>query len=544
MRMSAWPGMTSGALLLSVLVALPLAAQDKPKFRARDIPRLMEEAEKFIAANDLPKAEAYLRTVVELDPNQSQAAFKLGRVCEAQQDWECMLANYQLALGGLEGAEKAEAHAGLASGHLRAQRYKDAAEQAREAVALDPALARAHVTLAAALVSLEDPGAVAAAEAASKAAPDNATAHAALGAALLAADRGAEAEPPLRRAIELDPKNAASQAQLAEVLAAKGDHAGVVTAVGAALALDPSRRELFALRGRALLAQGKDAEALDDLHAAAAVSTADAPLHLSIAKIHHDAGRFPIAAEHYRSAIEINPQIGEAHLGLADVLVRTYDIQNAKAPAERAAGMMPDNAQAQYLVGRVYELSQQFDPALEAYAKAVSLDPKLAEAHHAQGRILREQKKDAAGGLASLEKAVALKGDDPAILTDLGAALFEAKQVDRTIETLQKVVVLPDYKNPMGFGVLGLALKDKADYEAALPHLNKAIELEPKWWMPHWGAAWANFALIKKGCPCGPDDEARVKTMQTHFDQMVALGGADPALAERVKALASGQKIR
>src|SRR5690606_29325273 len=234
------------------------------------------------------------------------------------------------------------------------------------------------------------------AEAAATAAPDNASAHAALGEALIDANRGADAEPALRRALELDPARATTQAQLAGVLAAKGDHAGVVTAVTEALARDPGRRELFALRGKALLAQGKDAEALEDLHAAVSVGNADAGLHLSIAKIHHAQGRFPIAAQHYRSAIELDPQVGEAHRGLADVLVLSHDLQAAREPAERAAGMLPSDARAQYLLGRVHEHAQEYDQALAAYAKAVSLDASLAEAHHAQGRILREHKKDVA----------------------------------------------------------------------------------------------------------------------------------------------------
>jgi tetratricopeptide (TPR) repeat protein len=544
MRMFAWSTAVSAVLLASLTVPLPLHGQEKQKFRPRDIPRLMEEADKFIAANDLPKAEAYLKTIIELDPRQSQAAFKLGKVCEAQQDWDCALTNYQLALGALTGPEKAQAHLGMATGHLRAERYTDAAEHAKEALAADPSLSQAHVIQAEALVRLKSPDAAAAAEAAAKAVPDSAAAHAAHGEALLAAGKDAEAEAPLRRALELDPKRAATSAQLAQVLSAKGDHDGTIAAVTAALTLEPGRRELFALRGKAHLAKGDEAQALEDLHAAVAVSNVDANLHLALASIHHKHGRLDVATQHYRSAIEIDPQVAAAQLGLADVLVRQYDFEGARTPIERAAGMLPDDARAQYLLGRMREHDKQFDGALEAYAKAVSLDDTLPDAHHARGRILREQKKDTAGGLASLEKAAALDTSNAAILTDLGAALYEAKQVDRTIETLQKVVVTPDYKSPMGYGVLGLALKDKGDYAQALTHLDKAIELEPKWWMPYWGAAWAHFGSIKKGCPCGPEDEEHVKKMQALFEQMTALGGADPALAERVKLLAAGQKIR
>jgi hypothetical protein len=62
--------------------------------------------------------------------------------------------------------------------------------------------------------------------------------------------------------------------------------------------------------------------------------------------------------------------------------------------------------------------------------------------------------------------------------------------------------------------------------------------------MPRWGAAWSYFGGFKKGCPCGPEDQAKVQKMQAHYDQMLALGGTDAALGERVKMLSSGLKIK
>ena len=128
MRVYAWVPAAAVALLASASSILPAqAAQDQSKLKPKDIPRLMEEADKFIAANDLPKAEAYLKAIIGLDPKQSQAAFKLGKVCESQQDWDCTLMNYQLAVGSLSGADKAQAHAGRATGHFKAGRYNEAA---------------------------------------------------------------------------------------------------------------------------------------------------------------------------------------------------------------------------------------------------------------------------------------------------------------------------------------------------------------------------------------------------------------------------------
>lgn len=544
MRVSAWAPAAAVVLLTSVSSILPVAAQEQSKLKPKDIPRLMEEADKFIAANDVPKAEAYLKAIIGLDPKQSQAAFKLGKLCESQKDWECTLMNYQLALGALAGVEKAQAHLGLAAGHFQAGRYTDAAEHAAASLALDPSKTQAHLIRAESLVKLKSPEAVAASEGAVKAMPDNAVAQASLGEALLAAGRGADAEAPLKRALELNPKLTATSAQLAQVLSAKGDHAGTIAAASQALASEPGRKELYALRGRAYLATGDENKALEDLYAAVAAKPTDKELLLALGKIQHKQGRLDAAAQQYRAVSAIDPRQPDAQLGLADILIRTNDFENARTPAATAAAALPDNAQAQYLHGRSLEHDKQYDQALAAYGNAVRLDAKIAAAHYGMGRILREQKKDVPGALASMEKAVALDGADPGILTELGAVLYESKQVDRTIETLQKAVATPNYANPMGLAVLGLALKDKKEYAQAIPHLEKAAELAPKWWMPRWGAAWSYFGGFKKGCPCGPEDQARVEKMQAHFDQMVALGGADPALAERVKMLGSGLKIK
>jgi tetratricopeptide (TPR) repeat protein len=134
--------------------------------------------------------------------------------------------------------------------------------------------------------------------------------------------------------------------------------------------------------------------------------------------------------------------------------------------------------------------------------------------------------------------------ENPEVLSELGVALYETKQPDRAIQALQKAVAAPGYENAMGFAVLGLALKDRQNYAEALGHFEKAAALQPKWWLPHWGAAWSHFGLIKKGCPCGEADDQRVKTMKTHYDAMTSLQGKDPALEARVDALLKGQKIK
>ena len=275
MRTVAWTPAAAVVLIAGVLFAVPVYAQDLAKLKPKDIPRLMEEADKFIAANDVPKAQAYLKAIIGLDPKQSQAAFKLGKLCEQEKDWDCALTNYQLSIGALTGADKAQAHMGLAAGHLQAGRFTDAAEQAGAALALDPSRTQAHIIRAESLVKVKSPDALAACEAAVKAAPDSAVAHASLGEALIAAGRDAEAEAPLKQDPRTGPQAIGCECTTRARAGAKGDHAGTIAAADQALAAEPGRKDLYALRGRAYLATGDEAKALEDLYAAAAANPND-----------------------------------------------------------------------------------------------------------------------------------------------------------------------------------------------------------------------------------------------------------------------------
>jgi tetratricopeptide (TPR) repeat protein len=528
-------------LVLSPAVA---SAQETKKLNAREIAKLVAEADQAVAEGRHADAQKQLTTIVQQDPTNTAVAFKLGRVCKTLQQWDCVLTGYQLALAGVQGPEKAEAHAALAAVYVQQQRYQDAVQNAKAALEVDPSLTDVHVMLATSLVRLGNPEGLAAAQKATEAAPSSAVAWAALGEALTAQNRGEEAEAPLRKAVQLDAKIAAAHAGLAEILFRKGDLDGAIASATSALDLDPGLNRLYALRGRAHATKGNQPAALADLQQAVTINPQDAQLQLALGKLHGSLQNFELAADHYRKAASMNPQLTEAQLGLAEIMISLRDFNGAKEPVERSAALLPKSAQAQYLLGALREGFQQYDEALKAYETAATLDPKLAAAHHKRGKLLREHRKDSAGALASLEKALALDPGNPEILTDLGVALYDQKQVDRTIELLRKAVGSAGYQNALGFGVLGLALKDKQAYDEALGHFDKAIALAPKWWLPHWGAAWSLFGSIKKGCPCGPEDEARVKKMKAHYDQMTALEGKDPSLAQRMDALLKGEKIK
>jgi tetratricopeptide (TPR) repeat protein len=534
------------AVLLSVTLAWVISAHavHAQKLNRRDMEKLVAEADAHAAEGRLADARQRLATVHQQDPANASVALKLARVCEALPDWDCAGAAYQAAAANAKGPEKADAHAGLAAVHLRRGRHKDAADNARAAIDLNPSLPAAHVTLASSLVREGAPDAMSAAQKAVELAPDNAAAHMALGEALAGGGKHADAERSFRKVLELQPKAADAHAWLADIQFKDRRFDAVIVSAGAALALDKTLSRLYSIRGRAHIETGKEDEAISDLQHAVTVKPEDKDAHLALGHIYRKRKHLDLAASHYKNAAAADGQMGEAHLGLAEVLVEKRDFEAAREPVERVAAGLPQSARAQYLLGVLREQQRQFDEALKAFGGAATLDPKLTAAHLGSGRVLREHRKDPAAAIASLDKAAALEPDNPEVLSELGVALYEGKQPDRAIQALQKAVAAPGYENALGFGVLGLALKDRQDFGSALGNFEKAIALAPKWWLPHWGAAWSHFGLIKKGCPCGDADAQRVKQMKTHFDAMTSLEGKDAALEQRVDALLKGQKIK
>lgn len=542
MKLAATPVACLVAVLFWVCAADAAIAQDR-KLSRRDVERAVVEADKLAAGGELADARQRLTPVVQQDPTNAPVALKLARICDSLQDWDCAARSYQMAAANATGPDKAEAHAGLAAVHLRRGSYADATENARAAIALNPSIASVHVTLASSLVREGAADSLPAAQKAVEMAPTSAAAHLALGEALATGGRNDEAEASFRKVLELEPKTAPAHAHLAEILFRKGDFDGMIASANTALELDKSLDRLYSMRGRAHVEKGNEDQAISDLQHAVTVEPGDAAAHLVLGHIYQRRKHLDLAANHYRSAAAREGQAGEGSLGLAEVLVAKRDFETAREPVERVASGLPQSAQAQYLLGALREQQGQFDEALKAFERATALDPKLAGAHHGLGRILREHRKDAAGAAASLEKAFELEPDDPDVLSDFGVALYEVKQPDRAIQMLQKAVAAPDYKNAMGFTVLGLALKDGQKFDDALGYFEKAVELAPKWWLPHWGAAWSHFGLIKKGCPCGEADAERVKKLKAHFDSMTSLDGKDPGLEKRVQALLKGLKI-
>jgi protein O-GlcNAc transferase len=184
-----------------------------------------------------------------------------------------------------------------------------------------------------------------------------------------------------------------------------------------------------------------------------------------------------------QKAAVLLPGDAEAHCNLAVVLRDRGQLDAAIASYRRALKIRPNFAEALNNLGVALRTSGQLEAAVESYRKAVELRPDFIEAHNNLGSTLKEL------GLfdeavASYRRALKIKPDLAIVHNNLGIALKYLGQHDAALASYRRAVELkPDMA--IAHNSMGLALKDLGQYDAALASFRRALELEPDLVMVH-----------------------------------------------------------
>ncbi len=150
------------------------------------------------------------------------------------------------------------------------------------------------------------------------------------------------------------------------------------------------------------------------------------------------AKKYPEAIEAYKKALEINPNSGAYHNGLADAYAKSGQTDKAVAEYNAAAQAEPANAATYYFnEGAIFTNTGKVDDAIAAFDKTIQTDPNRAEAYYYKGINLMSKAttgKDGkfvapAGTEEAFKKYLELKPDGPLaqpakdMLASLGASV-------------------------------------------------------------------------------------------------------------------------
>ena len=177
-------------------------------------------------------------------------------------------------------------------------------------------------------------------------------------------------------------------------------------------------------------------------HLAASPEAADSWLNLAVA--FKAKGMLTEAQSHIGKALELQPDMPEAHNTLGSIFAERNQFDSAVEEFSAAVRLRPNYAKAYSNLGAALRKRGQCDEAVAALRKAVELDPELVEAYNNLGIALK-----AAGHLAdaarAYEKALALKPNLSGISNNLANVYKDAGQLDEAIACYRRAMQLsPD----------------------------------------------------------------------------------------------------
>ncbi|HYO84720.1 MAG TPA: tetratricopeptide repeat protein [Bryobacteraceae bacterium] len=187
---------------------------------------------------------------------------------------------------------------------------------------------------------------------------------------------------------------------------------------------------------------------------------------------------FRRAIEHYRAALERDPDFARAYAALADtyILVAAHHLEpaarcfeQAHTCCQRAIGLDPKlpaayNGIAATLLMRDRKPAE----AEQAWRTALELDPTYAYAWHGFGVFGCVMRPSSSEALAAMQEAYRLEPLSPAIACDLGVPLYYAGEYDRAIDyCLSAIDMHPSFSRTYVF---------LARCQAALGRFEAAVE--------------------------------------------------------------------
>lgn len=326
---------------------------------------------------DRPRAEAEYVYARQLEPDTSDAYFRLAALERDAQRWQSAVANYRRGLSRAPDdapaayvaiaatlREQARAAHVLQIGDdadILQQCYSEAERAARAAIMLAPGMALAYQELARIGVAMDNEALIA--EAREHLLIDQVAAHElefAIGESYHETGDFQRAEEALRRYLQFEPPNAQANIMLVQALVGQQK-------------LEQARSWV-----RNLL----DTLDLEDRYNA----------ELRIGEAYEQGEQFGDAEALYQAAGQLKPDQPEAYLKLASLLRR----QGRTAEAQAVYGKIVTIADIPFLaLGRYYEQTQQPDDAIEAYRLGVEHDPpeQAYEVTLSLGRLLAEQRR-------------------------------------------------------------------------------------------------------------------------------------------------------
>ncbi len=190
------------------------------------------------------------------------------------------------------------------------------------------------------------------------------------------------------------------------------------------------------------------------------------PAHSRAARIMANQGNVSEAQKHFSKLRTESPnRRSQLYAAEAEMLEQQDDIESALDILSVGIDEYPDNINLRYTRSSLYEKTDQLVLMENDLRHILNLEPENSATLNALGYFLTSRTDRHAEAFQLIQKALASKPDDPAIMDSMGWVLFNLKRYDEAIEYLRKAFEL--FPDPEVAAHLGEALWTQGNKQEA-----------------------------------------------------------------------------
>ena len=239
----------------------------------------------------------------------------------------------------------------------------------------------------------------------------------------------------------------------------------------------PDDPDIINLLGKIRIAQGRPKRAEDLFRRAVALAPSDFHAYLALAELYDQQERPELAAGVLEQAAQYVPESAEMQRMLGQSDLRQQALDDAIEAFERALALNPQDTEARFGLGQALRLNGDHTRAAQVLAEVERNDPNFAGLSREKG-LLAEAQNDYEAVITHYRNALMRQADDPELLLRLGGAYTEIGELEQAEQILSQVNNrLPNSAEVAYY--LGRVALGRDDLIAAQTHFHEALTHNP-----------------------------------------------------------------
>lgn len=182
------------------------------------------------------------------------------------------------------------------------------------------------------------------------------------------------------------------------------------------------------------------------------------------------------AADEFRKALSLDPQLKIARINLAIALFYGQELDAARQAAEKAVEIAPESLQPVYILGLIARNQNRADEAIQHFQKVLAVDPQDVGANVNIGQIYAQQRKYTEA-VAVLRSALAVEPYNATVLYNLATVLIRTGERE---EGQKLIARFQELRNSGAATSIGQNYLEQGRYAEAVASTGAEAELVDK----------------------------------------------------------------